>query len=34
MISENFPGKPEDLKINFEIHGVGIFAICEIAKEA
>ena len=34
MISSVFPGKPEDLKISFEIIGVGIFAICDIAKDA
>ena len=34
MISEVFPGKPEDLNIRFEIIGIGIFAICEIAKDA
>lgn len=34
MIAKNFPGKPEDLTIRFEIFGVGIFAICEIAKNA
>ena len=34
MISKNFPGKAEDLTIRFEIIGVGIFAICDIAKDA
>ena len=34
MISKNFPGKAEDLTIRFENIGVGIFAICDIAKDA
>lgn len=34
MISKNFPGKAEDLTIKFEFVGVGIFAICDIAKGA
>lgn len=34
MIAEVFPGKPEDLSITFKIVGVGIFAICDIAKDA
>lgn len=34
IISKNFPGNQEDLKINFEIRGVGIFAICDISKDA
>jgi len=34
MISKNFPGMAEDLTIRFEYSGVGIFAICDIAKDA
>ena len=34
MISSNFPGNKDDLTISFEIVGVGIFAICDIAKDA
>ena len=34
MISANFPGDAKDLTINFEILGVGIFAICDITKDA
>lgn len=34
MISKNFPGKSEDLTINFVNIGVGVFAICDIAKGA
>ena len=34
ILVRNFPGKQEDLTIKFEVHGVGIFAICDISKDA
>ena len=33
-LTEQFPGNVENLNITFKIMGVGIFAICEISKDA